>query len=116
MKTLLISPNIIAVENIDEPPRLKSGKGMPVNGINPRIVNKLINICTPNRTNKPESRYFSNCTWVLLIILFTLKKNIIQRVIRNNPPRNPKFCEYKENIKSVVCTGTNTFVDCNSVK
>ena len=47
MKTLLINPNIIAVENIDDPPRLRSGKGIPVKGINPRIVNKFINICTP---------------------------------------------------------------------
>jgi len=44
MKTLLIKPNIIAVENIDDPPRLRSGKGIPVKGIKPRIVNKLINI------------------------------------------------------------------------
>ena len=49
MKTLLINPNIIAVENIDDPPRLKSGKGIPVKGINPRIVNKFINICIPRR-------------------------------------------------------------------
>ena len=60
MKTLLINPNIIAVENIDDPPRLKSGKGIPVKGINPRIVNKFINIWTPRRINNPERRYFSN--------------------------------------------------------
>ena len=42
MKTLLINPNIIAVENIDDPPRLRSGKGIPVNGIKPRIVNMFI--------------------------------------------------------------------------
>ena len=56
----LINPNIIAVENIDDPPRLKSGKGIPVKGINPRIVSKFINICTPKRINNPERRYFSN--------------------------------------------------------
>ena len=72
MKTLLINPNIIAVENIDEPPRLRSGKGIPVNGIKPRIVNKFINICAPRRINKPESRYFSNSISVRLIILFTI--------------------------------------------
>ena len=93
MKTLLINPNIIAVENIDDPPRLKSGKGIPVKGINPRIVNKFINICTPRRINNPERRYFSNSIWVILIILFTLKKNRIHRVRRNNPPRKPKFLE-----------------------
>ena len=93
MKTLLINPNIIAVENIDEPPRLKSGKGIPVNGIKPRIVNKFINICTPKRINKPESKYFSNSIWVSLIILLTLKKNTIHRVISNNPPKKPKFLE-----------------------
>ena len=71
MKTLLINPNIIAVENIDEPPRLKSGKAIPVNGIKPRIVNKFINICAPRRINKPESKYFSNSIWVSFIILFS---------------------------------------------
>lgn len=93
MKTLLINPNIIAVENIDDPPRLKSGKGIPVKGINPRIVNKFINICTPRRINNPERRYFSNSIWVSLIILFTLKKNRIHRDRRNKPPRKPKFLE-----------------------
>ena len=93
MKTLLINPNIIAVENIDDPPRLRSGKGIPVKGINPRIVNKFINICTPRRINNPERRYFSNSIWVSLIILFTLKKNRIQRDRRNKPPRKPKFLE-----------------------
>ena len=116
MKTLLINPNIIAVENIDEPPRLKSGKGIPVNGIKPRIVNKFINICTPRRINKPESKYFSNSIWVRFIILFTLKKNTIQKDKSNNPPKKPKFLAYKEKIKSVVCTGTKTLVICNSVK
>ena len=57
MKTLLINPNIIAVENIDDPPRLRSGKGIPVNGIKPRIVNRFISICTPKRINKPAFRY-----------------------------------------------------------
>ena len=93
MKTLLINPNIIAVENIDEPPRLKSGKGIPVNGIKPRIVNKFISIWTPNRINKPESKYFSNSIWVRFIILFTLKKNNIQRDRSSNPPKKPKFLE-----------------------
>ena len=64
MKTLLINPNIIAVENIDDPPRLRSGKGIPVKGIKPRIVNKFINICTPKRISKPARRYFSNSIWV----------------------------------------------------
>ena len=91
MKTLLINPNIIAVEKIDEPPRLKSGKGIPVNGIKPRIVNKFINICTPKRINKPESKYFSNSIWVSLIILLTLKKNTIHRVISSNPQKNQSF-------------------------
>ncbi len=72
MKTLLIIPNMIAVENIEEPPRLKSGKGIPVNGINPKIVNKLINICTPRSNNNPESKYFSKLISVFLIIRFTL--------------------------------------------
>ena len=93
MKTLLINPNIIAVENIDDPPRLKSGKGIPVKGIKPRIVDKLINICTPRRINNPERRYFSNSIWVSLIILFTLKKKIIQRDRSNKPPKKPKFLE-----------------------
>ena len=93
MKTLLINPNIIAVENIDDPPRLKSGKGIPVKGINPRIVNKFINICTPRRINNPERRYFSNSIWVRLIILFTLKKKRIHRDKSNKPPRKPKFLE-----------------------
>ncbi len=93
MKTLLINPNIIAVENIDDPPRLKSGKGIPVKGIKPRIVNKFINICTPKRINKPERRYFSNSIWVSLIILFTLKKKRIHRDKSNKPPKNPKFLE-----------------------
>ena len=93
MKTLLINPNIIAVENIDDPPRLKSGKGIPVKGINPRIVNKFINICTPRRINNPERRYFSNSIWVSLIILFTLMKNRIHRKRINKPPRKPKFLE-----------------------
>ena len=93
MKTLLINPNIIAVENIDEPPRLRSGKGIPVNGIKPRIVNKFISICTPKRISKPESKYFSNSIWVRLIILFTLKKKRIQRDKSKNPPMKPKFLE-----------------------
>ena len=93
MKTLLTNPNIIAVENIDEPPRLKSGKAIPVNGIKPRIVNKFINICAPRRINKPESKYFSNSIWVSFIILFTLKKNTIHKDKRNNPPKKPKFLE-----------------------
>ena len=93
MKTLLINPNIIAVENIDEPPRLKSGNGIPVNGIKPRIVNKFIKICTPKRINKPESKYFSNSIWVRFIILFTLMKKRIQRDRSNNPPKKPKFLE-----------------------
>ena len=93
MKTLLINPNIIAVENIDDPPRLKSGKGIPVKGINPRIVNKFINICTPRRINNPDRRYFSNSIWVSLIILFTLKKKRIQRDKSKNPPKKPKFLE-----------------------
>ena len=51
MNTLLINPNIIAVENIDDPPRLRSGKGIPVKGIKPSIVNKFISICTPKSIN-----------------------------------------------------------------
>ena len=93
MKTLLINPNIIAVENIDDPPRHRSGKGIPVKGIKPRIVNKLINIWTPRRINNPERRYFSNSIWVSLIILFTLKKNRIHRDKSNKPPKKPKFLE-----------------------
>ena len=93
MKTLLINPNIIAVENIDDPPRLRSGKGIPVNGIKPRIVNRFISICTPKRINKPESKYFSNSIWVSLIIVFTLKKNKIHKDKSNNPPTKPKFLE-----------------------
>ena len=93
MKTLLIKPNIIAVENIDDPPRLKSGKGIPVKGMKPRIVNKLINIWTPKRINNPERRYFSNSIWDNLIILFTLKKKRIQRDRRIKPPKKPKFLE-----------------------
>ena len=72
MKTLLIIPNMIAVENAEEPPRLKSGNGIPVNGIKPKIVNKLINICTPRSISSPESKYFSKLISVLLIIRFTL--------------------------------------------
>ena len=93
MNTLLINPNIIAVENIDDPPRLRSGKGIPVKGIKPSIVNKFIRICTPKRINNPERRYFSNSIWVSLIILFTLKKNKIHRDRSNKPPRKPKFLE-----------------------
>ena len=93
MNTLLINPNIIAVENIDDPPRLRSGKGIPVKGIKPSIVNKFISICTPKRINKPERRYFSNSIWVSLIILFTLKKNTIQIDRSSNPPKKPKFLE-----------------------
>ena len=93
MKTLLINPNIIAVENIDDPPRLKRGNGIPVKGIKPRIVNKFINICTPKRINNPERRCFSNSIWVSLIILFTLKKKRIHRDKSKNPPKKPKFLE-----------------------
>ena len=116
MKTLLIKPNIIAVEKIDEPPRLKRGKGIPVNGIKPRIVNKFINICTPKRINKPASKYFSNSIFVRFIILFTLKKNNIHSDKSTNPPKKPKFLVKREKIKSVVCTGTKTSVICDSVK
>ena len=91
MKTLLIKPNIIAVENIDEPPRLRRGKAIPVSGMKPRIVNKYIKICTPKRINKPDSKYLSNSIWVRLIILFTLKKNKIQRDRSNIAPKKPKF-------------------------
>ena len=115
MKTLFINPNIIAVENIDDPPRLRSGKGIPVKGIKPRIVNKFINICTPRRINNPERRYFSNSIWVSLIILFTLKKNRTHKDRSRKPPRKPKFLEKREKIKSVVCTGTNTSVTCELV-
>ena len=72
MKTLLINPNMIAVENTDEPPRLNSGNGIPVNGMKPKIVNKLINIWTPRSINNPASKYFSKTTSVLLILRFTL--------------------------------------------
>ncbi len=116
MNTLLIKPNIIAVENIDDPPRLRSGKGIPVKGIKPRIVNKLINIWVAKRINNPERRYFSNSIWDNLIILFTLKKKIIQRDRSIKPPKKPKFLEYREKIKSVVCTGTKTSVICALVK
>lgn len=116
MKTLFINPNIIAVENIDDPPRLRSGKGIPVKGIKPRIVNKFINICTPRRIKNPERRYFSNFIWVSLIILFTLKKNRTHKDRSRKPPRKPKFLEKREKIKSVVCTGTNTSVTCKLVK
>ena len=116
MKTLFINPNIIAVENIDEPPRLKSGYGMPVKGINPKMVNKLINICTIRSIDNPESKYFSKLISVLLIILLTLIKNKIQSEIRINTPKKPKFLENSENIKSVVWTGTKTSVNEESVK
>ena len=116
MKTLLINPNIIAVENIDDPPRLKRGKGIPVNGIKPRIVNKFINICTPKRINKPASKYFSKSIFVRLIIRFTLKKNNTHRDRSANPPKKPKFLVKREKIKSVVCTGTKTSVISDSVK
>ena len=65
MKTLLIIPKIIAVENIEEPPKLNNGNGIPVSGIMPRIVNKLMNIWTPKSTNKPESKRFSKLILVL---------------------------------------------------
>ena len=93
MKTLLINPNIIAVENIDDPPRLRSGKGIPVNGIKPRIVDKFIIICTPNRINNPERRYFSYSIWVRIIILLTLRKKRIHKDKSNKHPRKPKFLE-----------------------
>ena len=93
MKTLLINPNTIAVEKIDDPPRLRSGKGIPVKGIKPRIVNRFISICTPKRINNPDRRYFSNSIWVSLIILFTLKKNRIHKDKSKNPPKNPKLLE-----------------------
>ena len=116
MKTLLIIPNIIAVENTEEPPRLKRGKGMPVKGINPKIVNKFINICTPRSSNKPESKYFSKFISVLVIIRFTLKKNNTHSEARNAAPKKPKFLAYNENIKSVVWTGTKTSVNWESAK
>ena len=116
MKTLFINPNIIAVENIDEPPRLKSGKGIPVKGINPKMVNKLINICTIRSIDNPESKYFSKLISVLLIILLTLIKNKIQSEIIINTPKKPKFLENSENIKSVVWTGTKTSVNEEFVK
>ena len=116
MNTLLIIPNIIAVENIDEPPRLNKGKGMPVKGMNPRIVNKFINICTPRSSNKPESKYFSKFISVLLIIRFTLKKNNTHSEASTAAPKKPKFLAYSEKIKSVVWTGTKTSVSWESAK
>ena len=41
---LLVIPKIIAIETIEEPPKLKSGKGKPVTGIIPTTVDIFINI------------------------------------------------------------------------
>ena len=41
---LLVIPKIIAIETIEEPPKLKSGKGRPVTGIIPTTVDIFTNI------------------------------------------------------------------------
>ena len=43
-------PKITAIETIDEPPRLKSGKGKPVTGIIPTTVD----ICHVNHKVTPD--------------------------------------------------------------
>lgn len=44
INALLISPNKMEVEITEDPPKLSSGNGIPVNGIIPSTVVKLINI------------------------------------------------------------------------
>jgi len=41
---LLISPNKMELEITDDPPKLSSGNGIPVKGMIPRTVVRLINI------------------------------------------------------------------------
>ena len=41
---LLISPNKIELDITDDPPKLSSGNGIPVRGMIPRTVVRLINI------------------------------------------------------------------------
>ena len=56
---LLISPNKIELEITDDPPKLSSGNGIPVKGMIPKTVVRLINIWIDNIKTTPDNRNFS---------------------------------------------------------
>ena len=49
-------PKITATETIEEPPKLKSGKGKPVTGIIPTTVDMFINTVSYTHLTLPTKR------------------------------------------------------------
>ena len=77
---LLVIPKIKAIETIEEPPKLKSGKGKPVTGIIPTTVDIFTNIWNKCNEMKPAITNLSKSEFETIRILRNL---LIKR------PHNP---------------------------
>ena len=53
-------PNAAEVAKMEDPPKLNSGNGSPVNGIKPKTVNTFMKIWIKNNIIKPDNKNFSN--------------------------------------------------------
>ena len=106
---LLVIPKIIAIETIEEPPKLKSGKGKPVTGIIPTTVEIFINIWNKSNEMKPAITNLSKSEFETIRILPSLLIKRPHKPSRNKIPKKPKLYANAAKMKSVVSTGTNTF-------
>ena len=102
-------PKITAIETIDEPPRLKSGKGKPVTGIIPTTVDIFINIWNESNAIKPAITNLSKSEFETIRILLNLLIKRPHNPSKNKIPKKPKLYANAAKIKSVVSTGTKTF-------
>ena len=84
-------PKIIAVETIEDPPRLSKGKGNPVNGNKPVIVEIFTIIWKANNVTKPVITNFSKSELEMFIIWPNLKKNNNHIIKINTTPMKPKL-------------------------
>ena len=84
-------PNIIAVETIEDPPKLSRGKGKPVNGSKPVIVEILTTIWKANNVAKPVITNLSKSELETFNIWLNLKKNKNHITKINRTPMNPKL-------------------------
>ena len=91
MKILFVIPNIIAVETIEEPPRLRRGNGKPVRGSNPVIVEIFTIIWKANKVMKPVMTNLSKSELDIRKIWVNLKKNTNHRNKSNKTPIKPKL-------------------------
>ena len=99
---LLVIPKITAIETIEEPPKLKSGKGKPVTGIIPTTVDIFTNIWNKSNEMKPAITNLSKSEFETIKILLSLLIKRPHKPSKNKIPKKPKLYANAAKMKSVV--------------